>query len=64
MQSYKSVHLYLDCDSTGQKCSQKAIALDQAKLVEESALYKNCKDFNDWTAQVGQSPKQSMNIKQ
>jgi len=35
MQSYKSVHLYLDCDATGQKCSQKAIAIDNSKFVDE-----------------------------
>lgn len=64
MQSYKSVNLYLDCDATGQKCSQKAIALDHAKFVDESALYKNYKDMNDWAVHIGQSPKQSMNIKQ
>jgi len=64
MQSYKSVNLYLDCDATGQKCSQKAIALDNEKFVDESALYKNYKDLNDWAVHIGQSPKQSMNIKQ
>jgi len=64
MQSYKSVHLYLDCDTTGQKCSQKAIALDNAKFVDESALYKNYKDLNDWAVHIGQSAKQSINLKQ
>ena len=34
MQSFKSVHLYLDCDATGQKCSQKAITIDHAKFVD------------------------------
>ena len=64
MQSFKSVHLYLDCDATGQKCSQKAIAIDNSKFVDESALYKNYKDLNDWTMHIGQSPKQSISIKQ
>ena len=64
MQSYKSVHLYLDCDATGQKCSQKAIAIDNSKFVDERALYKNYKDLNDWAMHIGQSPKQSISIKQ
>jgi hypothetical protein len=29
MQSHKSVHLYLDCDTTGQKCIQKALAIER-----------------------------------
>ena len=64
MQSYKSVNLYLDCDATGQKCSQKAIALDNEKFMDESALYKNYKDLNDWAVHIGQSAKQSINLKQ
>ena len=33
MQSYKSVHLYLDCDTTGQKCIQKALEIDKQKSI-------------------------------
>jgi hypothetical protein len=29
MQSHKSVYLYLDCDTTGQKCMQKALEIDK-----------------------------------
>jgi hypothetical protein len=58
MQSYKSVHLYLDCGTTGQKCIQKALAIDKEKFVDERALYKNYKDLNDWIMHFGQTPKQ------
>lgn len=63
MQSYRSVHLYLDCDTTGQKCIQKALALDQQKFKDERALYKNYKDLNDWMTHMGQSQKQSIQIR-
>lgn len=62
MQSYKSVHLFLDGDSTGQKCSQKAIAIDNEKFVDESGLYKNYKDLNDWAVHIGQTLKQGLSM--
>lgn len=64
MQEHKSVHLYLDCDTTGQKCIQKALEIDKQKFVDERDLYKNYKDLNDWMMHIGQSQKQSMQIKQ
>ncbi len=64
MQSHKSVHLYLDCDTTGQNCTQKAMAIDKEKFKDESVLYRNYKDLNDWMANIGQSRKQSLQIKQ
>jgi hypothetical protein len=63
MQSRKSVHLYLDCDTTGQKCIQKALAIDKQKFIDESHLYKNYKDLNDWMMHIGQSQKQSLQLK-
>ena len=64
MESHKSVHLYLDCDTTRQNCTQKAIAIDNQKFIDERQLYKNYKDLNDWMMHIGQSQKQSMQIKQ
>jgi len=58
MQAYKSVHLYLDCDATGQKCRQKALDMDSKKFVDESILYKNYKDLNDWIVNMGKAQKQ------
>ena len=63
MQAHKSVHLYLDCDTTGQKCIQKALEIDKQKFVDERHLYKNYKDLNDWIMQIGQSQKQSIQLK-
>jgi len=64
MQSHKSVHLYLDCDTTGQKCIQKALAIDKDKFKDERGLYKSYKDLNDWIVHIGQSPKQGLQLKQ
>ena len=63
IQTYKSVHLYLDCDTTGQKCTQKAVAIDSEKFIDERALYKNYKDLNDWIMHIGQSQKQGNYLK-
>jgi hypothetical protein len=63
MQEYQSVHLYLDCDATGQKCSQKAMSIDSQKFVDESSLYKNYKDMNDWTMNIGKALKQGNYMK-
>ena len=63
MQSHKSVHLYLDCDTTGQKCIHKALEIDEQKFVDERALYKNYKDLNDWIMYIGQSQKNSLQLK-
>ncbi len=32
MEAYKSVHLYLDCETTGQNCTQKALSIDKEKF--------------------------------
>ena len=63
MQSYKSVHPYLDCDTTGQNCIQKALEIDKQKFIDEKHLYKNYKDLNDWMMHIGQSQKHSLQLK-
>ncbi len=62
MQSYKQKHLYLDCDTTGQKCIQKALAIDKESFIDERALYKDYKDLNDWIMTLGQSQKRALQI--
>lgn len=47
MESYKQVKLYLDNDKAGQNCSRLALSLSN-KYKDESGLYKNHKDLNDW----------------
>jgi len=63
MQSFKSVHLYLDCDTTGQNCIRKAQEIDSLKFIDESRLYENYKDLNDWVMHIGQPQKQSACLK-
>jgi hypothetical protein len=47
MENYNLVKLYLDNDKAGQNCSRLALSLSN-KYKDESSLYKNHKDFNDW----------------
>lgn len=47
MESYNQVKLYLDNDKAGQNCSRYALSLSN-KYKDESGLYKNYKDLNDW----------------
>jgi hypothetical protein len=47
MESYNQVKLYLDNDKAGQNCSRLALTLSH-KYKDESCLYKNHKDLNDW----------------
>ena len=47
MESYNQVKLYLDNDKAGQNCSRYALSLSN-KYKDESGLYKNYKDLNEW----------------
>jgi len=47
IESYNQVKLYLDNDKAGQNCSRYALSLSN-KYKDESGLYKNYKDLNDW----------------
>lgn len=49
---YASVHLFLDNDRAGQNCSHKAISCD-TKYRDESSLYGNYKDLNEWHVTIG-----------
>jgi hypothetical protein len=53
MQTYSLVHLYLDNDNTGNKCSAMALATDANKFVDERGLYFGYNDLNDWHCHVG-----------
>ena len=57
MEKHNAIRLYLDRDAAGQNCSNYALSLD-SKYKDESSLYKNYKDFNDWLMNIGQ-PKKS-----
>lgn len=47
MENHKHIRLYLDRDITGMNCTRRALSLSP-KYKDESTLYKNHKDFNDW----------------
>lgn len=52
MENHQAVRLYLDRDTTGQNCSRYALSLNH-KYKDESTLYQNHKDFNDWLMNFG-----------
>lgn len=54
MEKHKAIRLYLDRDPTGQNCSRYALSLS-ANYRDESSLYQNHKDFNDWVMNFGKS---------
>ena len=56
MQTYNKVYLFLDNDSTGDKWTAKAVALNPEKFVDERPLYQGYKDVNDWHQHLGLQP--------
>ena len=59
MEQYNSIRLFLDRDNTGQKCTAAAISWSN-KYKDESVLYKDYKDLNEWTQQIGKTQKRSL----
>ena len=47
MENHNQINLYLDRDVSGLKCTQRALSMS-SKYKDESTLYRNHKDFNDW----------------
>lgn len=56
MEKHDAIRLYLDRDTTGQNCSRFALSLSN-KYSDESSLYHNHKDFNDWVMNIGKPQK-------
>lgn len=52
LEKHNTIRLYLDRDATGQNCSRYALSLS-SKYKDESSLYQNHKDFNDWIVNFG-----------
>jgi hypothetical protein len=48
MEKHKRVNLYLDRDEAGMKLTKEALARHLEKFTDQSILYKNHKDLNDW----------------
>jgi Toprim-like/CHC2 zinc finger len=57
MRLHNKVHLFLDNDKTGQKCSELALKLDSKRFVDERRLYHHYTDLNEWLMRFGQAPK-------
>jgi hypothetical protein len=47
MEEHKSIRLYLGRDTTGQRIARRALSMGE-RYIDESKLYKNHKDLNDW----------------
>ncbi len=56
MEKHAAIRLFLDRDAAGQNCSRYALSLS-SKYKDESSLYQNHKDFNDWVVHFGKSQK-------
>lgn len=56
MEQHDLIKLYLDQDKSGQNCSRYAMSLSN-KYKDESHLYKNYKDLNDWVMNIGKARK-------
>lgn len=56
LEQHEAIHLYLDNDSAGQKCSCQALQIN-AQYVDESSLYKGYKDLNEWHVNMGKGIK-------
>ena len=62
MEQHQSIRLYLDRDAAGQNCSKRALSMSN-KYTDESKLYKNHKDFNDWMVNSGKLQKKRLRQK-
>jgi len=56
MEKYKSIHLYLDHDNAGRKYTNLALKRS-LQFKDESKLYKQYKDINDWLVNFGKLEK-------
>ncbi|WP_018615743.1 toprim domain-containing protein [Segetibacter koreensis] len=61
MEKHEHIKLYLDHDKTGQKFTRYALSLSK-KYKDESGLYKNYKDLNDWIMNIGKDQKKRLKL--
>jgi DNA primase len=62
MEQHQSIRLCLDRDDAGQKYSKRALSMSN-KYTDESKLYKNHKDLNDWMVNSGKLQKKRLRQK-
>ena len=58
MEKHQSVHLYLDQDKAGRLCTDLAQKRSM-KFHDESKLYKDYKDLNEWMMNLGKLKKEN-----
>jgi DNA primase len=63
MENHESIRLYFDRDETGLKYTSRALSLS-TKYQDESQLYQNYKDLNDWAMNFGKAEKKPLDQKQ
>src|SRR5450631_2686099 len=56
MEKHRSIHLYLDHDNAGRKCTNLALKRS-LQFKDESKLYRQYKDLNDWLVNIGKLEK-------
>lgn len=54
MEKHQQIHLYLDNDTAGQKCTRE-LQQRTDKIIDERRLYKGCKDLNEWLVDQGRN---------
>lgn len=54
MEKHEHIHLYLDNDAAGQKCT-KELQQRTDRVIDERNLYKGCKDLNEWLVDQGRN---------
>ena len=59
LDNYDAIYLFLDNDAAGQKCNSLATNRGK-KYIDESGLYKNYKDLNEWLVLMGKLPTQQI----
>jgi len=59
MEQHQSIHLYLDRDTTGKNYTRRALSLSH-KYRDESRLYQNHKDFNDYLVNLRKPQKRNL----
>lgn len=62
MEQNEAIRLYLDRDAAGQNCSRYAVSLSN-KYKDESRLYQQYKDLNDWVVNFGKTKKKKLRQK-
>ena len=54
MEEHEQIHLFLDKDPAGMKCTEQALK-SGSRYIDESHLYSNFKDLNEWVMQASRS---------